>query len=64
MKIFSLALALLVGGAFVASSAIISPDSAEARITKTNKGGNQPQGEAKGIPATNPAGHAPPGHNK
>jgi len=33
-------------------------------ISKTNGGGNTPQGNANGIPATNPAGHAPPGQNK
>ena len=36
----------------------------QARITKTNRGGNEPSGEARGIPARNPAGKAPPGHNK
>jgi len=30
-------------------------------ITQTNKGGQEPRGVAVGIPATNPAGHAPPG---
>jgi hypothetical protein len=33
-------------------------------ITQTNKGGQVPNGVARGIPATNPAGHAPPGQNK
>ena len=33
-------------------------------IVKVNPGGNEPQGNAEGIPARNPAGHAPPGHNK
>ncbi len=32
-------------------------------ITQTNNGGNTPNGQANGIPATNPAGHAPPGQN-
>ena len=33
-------------------------------ITQTNGGGNTPNGQANGIPSTNPAGHAPGGHNK
>ncbi len=33
------------------------------KITQTNNGGNVPNGNANGIPATNPAGHAPPGQN-
>jgi hypothetical protein len=34
--------------------------------TKTNGGGNTPNGKANGVPtvAKNPAGHQPPGHNK
>jgi len=32
-------------------------------ITQVNGGGNEPNGNANGIPATNPAGHAPPGQN-
>jgi hypothetical protein len=32
-------------------------------ITQTNGGGNTPNGNANGIPHTNPAGHAPPGQN-
>jgi hypothetical protein len=35
-----------------------------AKITKVNGGGNTPKGEAKGVPATNPAGHEPGRHNK
>jgi hypothetical protein len=35
-----------------------------AKITKTNGGGNTPHGQANGVPATNPAGHEPGGHNK
>jgi hypothetical protein len=34
-----------------------------AAITQTNGGGNTPNGNANGIPATNPAGHEPPGQN-
>jgi hypothetical protein len=33
-------------------------------ITQTNNGGNTPNGNANGIPATNPAGFAPPGQNQ
>ena len=33
-------------------------------ILQVNGGGNIPNGNANGIPATNPAGFAPPGHNK
>jgi hypothetical protein len=33
------------------------------KITQTNGGGHVPKGEANGIPARNPAGHAPPGQN-
>ena len=32
-------------------------------ILQVNGGGNIPNGEANGIPASNPAGHEPPGHN-
>jgi hypothetical protein len=39
-----------------------------AKITpvKVNGGGNTPKGEANGVPSENqnPAGSAPPGHNK
>jgi hypothetical protein len=42
-------------------------DQLEARIapsiTQVNGGGNTPNGNANGIPHTNPAGHAPPGQN-
>ena len=33
-------------------------------ITKENPGGNEPGGEARGIPAKNPADKCPPGQNK
>jgi hypothetical protein len=33
-------------------------------IVQVNGGGNTPQGNANGIPSTNPAGQAPPGQNK
>jgi hypothetical protein len=32
-------------------------------IAQVNGGGNIPSGNANGVPATNPAGHAPPGQN-
>ena len=32
-------------------------------ILQVNGGGNVPNGEANGVPAVNPAGHAPPGQN-
>jgi hypothetical protein len=33
-------------------------------ITQVNGGGNTPNGNANGVPSTNPTGKAPPGHNK
>jgi hypothetical protein len=33
------------------------------KILQVNGGGNIPNGEANGVPASNPAGHEPPGHN-
>ena len=33
-------------------------------ILQVNGGGNVPNGNANGVPASNPAGHEPPGHNK
>jgi hypothetical protein len=35
-----------------------------AKITQTNGGGNTPNGQANGVPSTNPAGNEPGGHNK
>jgi hypothetical protein len=32
-------------------------------ILQVNGGGNVPSGNANGVPASNPAGHEPPGHN-
>jgi len=32
-------------------------------IVQVNGGGNTPNGNANGVPAVNPAGHAPPGQN-
>jgi hypothetical protein len=34
------------------------------KIVQVNGGGNTPKGEANGVPAKNPAGHEPGGHNK
>jgi len=33
-------------------------------IVQVNGGGNVPNCEANGVPATNPAGNEPPGQNK
>jgi hypothetical protein len=33
------------------------------KILQVNGGGNIPNGEANGVPASNPAGHEPPGQN-
>ncbi len=33
-------------------------------ITQVNGGGNEPKGNANGVPAKNPAGNEPPGQNK
>lgn len=33
-------------------------------ILQVNGGGNIPDGNANGVPASNPAGNEPPGHNK
>jgi hypothetical protein len=33
-------------------------------ITQTNGGGNIPNGNANGVPSSNPAGKQPPGQNK
>jgi len=33
------------------------------KILQVNGGGHVPNGEANGIPASNPAGHEPPGQN-
>jgi hypothetical protein len=35
-----------------------------AKISQENRGGNEPGGEARGIPAKNPADKCPPGQNK
>ena len=34
------------------------------KILQVNGGGNVPNGNANGVPASNPAGHEPPGQNK
>jgi hypothetical protein len=33
-------------------------------ITQVNGGGHEPNGQANGIPSSNPAGQQPPGQNK
>ena len=55
LKVLAVALVMLMIVAMAAP--------AFAKITQTNGGGNTPNGQANGIPATNPAGHAPPGQN-
>ena len=54
-----LTVALVMAAMFVVTAA-----PAFAQIEKENQGGNQPGGEAKGIPAKNPADKCPPGQNK
>ena len=34
------------------------------KILQVNGGGNIPNGNANGVPSSNPAGNEPPGHNK
>jgi hypothetical protein len=34
------------------------------KILQPNGGGNVPNGNANGVPASNPAGNQPPGQNK
>ena len=34
------------------------------KILQVNGGGNIPNGNANGVPSSNPAGHQPGGHNK
>ena len=34
------------------------------KILQVNGGGNVPNGNANGVPASNPAGNEPPGQNK
>ena len=48
----------------IAPAADVFLSDAQAKITKTNGGGQTPKGEANGIPSTNPAGKEPAGHNK
>lgn len=73
MKQRVLTLGLLTAFTVTAGSAMAAPvkltqaqlDQVVAgAITQTNRGGNTPNGNANGVPATNPAGNAPPGHNK
>jgi hypothetical protein len=54
---------LLIAALMMALSMSVS-GVAFGAITKENGGGNQPGGEAKGIPAKNPADKCPPGKNK
>jgi len=63
------ALTVLVAAMPFAAGTFDLPGQAEqgpvvlAKITQTNGGGNTPNGNANGVPHTNPAGKAPPGQN-
>ena len=65
----SMAMALLLAAMPFAAGTFDQPAQPEqglivlAKITQTNGGGNTPNGNANGIPRTNPAGQAPPGQN-
>ncbi len=55
---------LIMAALLVATIAVMTAAPGFAKITKTNPGDNTPSGEARGIPAKNPAGKCPPGQNK
>ena len=57
-------LTVLMAALVVAAMMVVMAAPAFAKITKQNQGGNEPRGEAKGIPAKNPTGKCPPGQNK
>ena len=57
-------IAILMACLFTVAVLVVMTAPAFAKITKTNGGGHTPSGEAKGIPAKNPAGKCPPGQNK
>jgi hypothetical protein len=56
-------ISLLIAAVVMALSMSVS-GVAFGAITKENPGGHEPGGEAKGIPAKNPADKCPPGKNK
>ena len=57
-------LTVLMAALVVAAMMVVMAAPAFAKITKQNQGGNGPRGEARGIPAKNPADKCPPGKNK
>ena len=69
MKTFIISAALIGAASLAASAAPVQLNKAQldqvvaGAIAQTNGGGNVPNGNANGVPATNPAGHAPPGQN-
>jgi hypothetical protein len=56
--------AMLMACLFMVSVMLVMAAPAFAKITKENRGGNEPGGEARRIPAKNPADKCPPGQNK
>ena len=57
-------LTVFVAMLIMAATMVVMAMPAFAKIEKENPGGNEPGGEAKGIPAKNPADKCPPGQNK
>ena len=57
-------LAIFMATLFMMAVMVVMAAPAFAKITKENRGGHTPGGEAKGIPAKNPADKCPPGKNK
>jgi hypothetical protein len=57
-------LAILMACFFMVAVMAVMAAPAFAKVEKTNPGGNKPGGEARGIPAKNPADKCPPGKNK
>lgn len=73
MKQRFVTLGILTAFTVTAGSALAAPEKLSkaqldqvvaGAITQTNGGGNVPNGNANGVPSTNPAGKAPAGHNK
>jgi hypothetical protein len=56
-------LMLLTVALVVVAMLVVMASPGFAKITQTNRGGNDPGGVANGIPHTNPAGKCPPGQN-
>ncbi len=57
-------LAILMACLFMMAVLVVMTAPAFAKITQTNNGGQEPKGNANGVPHTNPAGKEPPGQNK